>query len=137
MCNEVNQMGREPELFLLGIILYVFAIFYIRWILKGELTYITHKRMFRHKLKKKLPFFRRFFLVNYIDQFKKKWMWHYVVFIAETILGMIAIILHVLRFAFEDSMLIIGLHRTFLILSVVIYMLTGLFPDTRRMRRKK
>lgn len=130
-------MGEMLRLFLLGIFLYVVAVLYIRWILKDELTYITHKRMFRHKLKKKIPFFRRFFLLNYIDQFKKKWMWHYCVFISETIAGIIALILHALRLIFEDSTLIIGLHRVFLILSCALFMLVSLFPDTRRMRRKK
>ena len=130
-------MGDTLGLLLVGIVLYAGMLTFTRASLKDELTYITHKRVFRHKSKKKIPFFRRFFLLNYIDQFKKKWMWHYVVFIAEAIAGLLAIALHILRVIFEDSALVAGLHRAFLLLCAVLFMLPMFFPVTRRMRRKK
>lgn len=130
-------MGDTLGMLLVGIVLYAGMLTFTRASLKDELTYITHKRVFRHKSKKKIPFFRRFFLLNYIDQFKKKWMWHYVVFIAEAIAGLIAIVLHILRIIFEDNELVAGLHRVLIFLSLPIFMLPAFFPDTRQMRRKK
>lgn len=130
-------MGETLGMFLLGIFLYACGLTSTRASLKDELTYITHKRVFRHKPKRKIPFFRRFFLLNYVNQFKKKWMWHYVVFIAEAIAGLLAIALHILRVIFEDSALVAGLHRALLLLCAVLFMLPMFFPDTRRMRRKK
>lgn len=127
-------MGDELGRLSVGIILYVGMLTYTRFSLKNELAHITHRRLFRHKSKQKIPFFRKFFLLNYIDQFKKKWMWHYVVFIAEAIVGIVAIVFHILRVIFEENGLVAGVHRVLVLLSIPIFMLPAFFPNSRWMR---
>lgn len=70
----------------------VSAIFFIREVLCEDIMLITHKRIFRHKLKKKIPFIRRLLLLNYIEVFKKKWMWHYVCFVFQILISILTMI---------------------------------------------
>ena len=71
-------------------------IFMIRAELCEDIVIITHKRVFRHKPKRKIPVLRRFLLLNYIHIFKRKWMWHYICFVLEIPFSILTVIASVL-----------------------------------------
>ena len=57
-------------LFFILLVIYVLDLLFLRMNLKDELRFITHKRVFRHTPKRSISFFRRFFLLNYVEDFK-------------------------------------------------------------------
>ena len=73
----------------------------IRSELCEDIVIITHKRVFRHKSKREIPFFRRLLLLNYINIFKKKWMWHYICFILEIPFSILTVIFSILKISLQ------------------------------------
>ena len=106
--------GRTQEdkiaLFFILLAIYVLDLLLMRMNLKDELRFITHKRVFRHKPKRRIPFFRQFFLLNYIDQFKKRWIWHYVVFVLTATFSALSFLLHLFCIFFHGNAVLEQVH---------------------------
>ena len=90
-------------LFFILLVIYALDLLFLRMNLKDELRFITHKRVFRHTPKRSIPFFRRFFLLNYVEEFKKQWYWHYIVFLLTAGSGLLALLLHAAVIFFPES----------------------------------
>ena len=109
---------------------------FMRMDLKVELVFITHKRVFRHKPKRRIPFFRQFFLLNYIDQFKKRWFWHYVVFVLTAIFSALSFLLHLFCIFFHGNAVLEQVHYAVFLICCLLSCLQLFWPDTRKWRRK-
>ena len=109
---------------------------FMRMDLKVELVFITHKRVFRHKPKRRIPFFRQFFLLNYIDQFKKRWIWHYVVFVLTATFSALSFLLHLFCIFFHGNAVLEQVHYAVFLICCLLSCLQLFWPDTRKWRRK-
>ena len=133
---ERTQEDRIALFFILFAI-YVLNLLFMRMNLKDELRFITHKRVFRHRAKRNIPFFRRFFLLNYVEQFKKQWYWHYIVFLLTVGSGLLALLLHAAVIFFPGSYALAQAHFAMFLLCALSSCMQIFFPDTRRWRRRK
>ena len=133
--------GRTQEdkvvLFFILLVIYVLDLLFLRMNLKDELRFITHKRVFRHTPKRSIPFFRRFFLLNYVEDFKKQWYWHHIVFLLMAGSGLLALLLHAAVIFFPESYALAQAHFAMFLLCALSSCMQIFFPDTRRWRRRK
>ena len=133
--------GRTQEdkvvLFFILLVIYVLDLLFLRMNLKDELRFITHKRVFRHKPKHNIPFFRRFFLLNYVEDFKKQWYWHYIVFLLTA--GAACSPCFCTRPSSSSPKVTRWCRRIFamFLLCALSSCMQIFFPDTRRWRRRK
>ena len=137
---DVVLFGRTQEdkvvLFFILLAIYVLDLLFLRMNLKDELRLITHKRVFRHKPKRRIPFFRQFFLLNYIDQFKKRWIWHYVVFVLTATFSALSFLLHLFCIFFHGNAVLEQVHYAVFLICCLLSCLQLFWPDTRKWRRK-
>lgn len=92
----------------------------IRSELCEDIVIITHKRVFRHKSKREIPFFRRLLLLNYINIFKKKWMWHYICFILEIPFSILTVIFSILSEIWAENKYVEILFSAILLISMLL-----------------
>lgn len=88
---------------IIAIILYLIGLLSFRELLRSDLVLLTHKRLFRHKCKRKIPFMQKFLFLNYVKYFKGKWMFHYVFFIIYIMVGFLPIIAGVVQAIWNEN----------------------------------
>ena len=132
-----KTLSEKIELLFILLAIGCLNLLFMRMDLKVELVFITHKRVFRHKPKRSIPFFRRFFLLNYVEDFKKQWYWHYIVFLLMAGSGLLALLLHAAVIFFPESYALAQAHFAMFLLCALSSCMQIFFPDTRRWRRRK
>ncbi len=131
-----KTLSEKIELLFILLAIGCLNLLFMRMDLKVELVFITHKRVFRHKPKRRIPFFRQFFLLNYIDQFKKRWIWHYVVFVLTATFSALSFLLHLFCIFFHGNAVLEQVHYAVFLICCLLSCLQLFWPDTRKWRRK-
>ena len=131
-----KTLSEKIELLFILLTIGCLNLLFMRMDLKVELVFITHKRVFRHKPKRRIPFFRQFFLLNYIDQFKKRWIWHYVVFVLTATFSALSFLLHLFCIFFHGNAVLEQVHYAVFLICCLLSCLQLFWPDTRKWRRK-
>ena len=131
-----KTLSEKIELLFILLAIGCLNLLFMRMDLKVELVFITHKRVFRHKPKRRIPFFRQFFLLNYIDQFKKRWIWHYVVFVFTATFSSLSFLLHLFCIFFHGNAVLEQVHYAVFLICCLLSCLQLFWPDTRKWRRK-
>ena len=131
-----KTLSEKIELLFILLAIGCLNLLFMRMDLKVELVFITHKRVFRHKPKRRIPFFRQFFLLNYIDQFKKRWIWHYVVFVLTATFNALSFLLHLFCIFFHGNAVLEQVHYAVFLICCLLSCLQLFWPDTRKWRRK-
>lgn len=131
-----KTLSEKIELLFILLAIGCLNLLFMRMDLKVELVFITHKRVFRHKPKRRIPFFRQFFLLNYIDQFKKRWIWHYVVFVLTATFSALSFLLHLFCIFFHGNAVPEQVHYAVFLICCLLSCLQLFWPDTRKWRRK-
>lgn len=119
---------------IIAIIMYLTGLLSFRELLRSDLVLLTHKRLFRHKCKRKIPFVQKFLFLDYVKYFKEKWMFHYVFFIVYTIVGFLPIIAGIVQAIWNESECLEIIFAITLYTSIIIYGVPMIF-STRYNRR--
>lgn len=102
------------------IVIYFLMLISLRGDLLLDLRLISHKRLFRHSPKHKISFVRRFLLLNYVEYFKEKRMFHYVLFIAYIVVGFFTILLSIAQTIWSENECLKTIFVSIFIVSLVI-----------------
>ena len=131
-----KTLSEKIELLFILLAIGCLNLLFMRMDLKVELVFITHKRVFRHKPKRRIPFFRQFFLLIYILLFNKRWIWHYDVFVLTATFSALSFLLHLFCIFFHGNAVLEQVHYAVFLICCLLSCLQLFWPDTRKWRRK-